>query len=232
MRFERWARKASFTTLVLFFVALVMSNASRAGTLVAGGSHAGEDHSFENHRGETLTAIVISDATFEGSNLRDSILDDALALRTDFTNAQLRGTSFQNATLTDAVFAGAGLRNADFTAAFAAGADFSGANFRDATMAGVSFDGASLNGANVNGASFAGASFLVGADLRGLSGVDPSAFAGAFYDFTTLTDPGFDTSQMVLVPEPKPIVYIMIGLVVFALLPSWADARAASAARA
>ena len=83
MHLERLAHGASYATLLLFFLALLMSNASQASTLAPGG----------NHRNETLTAIVLTDAALE--SLRSTILDDAIALRTNFSDAQLqlRGTS-------------------------------------------------------------------------------------------------------------------------------------------
>jgi uncharacterized protein YjbI with pentapeptide repeats len=225
MHTERFTRAASIATLALFFLALVMSNEGRAAPLAAGGDHTGEDHSSENHANETLIAIVLTDATLSGSNLRGSILDTAIAIRTDFSGTQLRDTRFVGATLTNAIFVGAQLRDADFTGAFAAGADFSGAVFRDTTMAGVNLDGAVFAGANANGADFSGASFL-GADLTGITNVDPNAFSGAYYDLSTTLDPGFDTSQMVFVPEPRPIVYIVTGLLVFGLLPeAWRPTR-------
>jgi uncharacterized protein YjbI with pentapeptide repeats len=218
MHSDRVARAASRVAMLLFFIALLMSHESLASPLSAGSGHTGEDHSGENHMSETLSAIILTDATLASSNLRDSILDNAIAIRTDFSSAQLRGASFTGATLSDASFSGATLRSADFTGAWAAGADFTGANFRDATLAGVVFDGASLIGSNANGASFVGASFL-GSDLSGITNVDPNAFSGAFYDFSTVLDPGFDTSQMVLVPEPRPMVFLLMGLLALGLLP-------------
>ena len=218
MHDERVRNLASMVTLALFFLALVMSNATNAAQLDASPNHTGEDHSFENHADENLTSITLTDATLEGSNLRNTLFDDAIAIRTNFSNAQLRGTSFTGATLTDANFSGSQLRDAELTGAFAAGADFSDVIWRDATIAGVNLDGANLSGSNANGADFSGSSFL-GADLSGILNADPAAFSGAFYDLTTIVDPGFDTSQMVFLPEPRPIVYLMTGLLTFCVLP-------------
>ena len=132
--------------------------------------------------------------------------------------------------MTDANLSGANLRDADLTAALLDGADLSGALFRNTLFSGASLIGADLSGSNARNADFSGA-LLAGADLSGMINIDPNAFAGAFYDINTVVDPGFDTSQMVFLPEPRPVVLMMMGLIGLAAFPdALSGERARSAA--
>jgi BTB/POZ domain-containing protein KCTD9 len=143
-----------------------------------------------------LQSARINDAKFVGSNLDGVVLDQAWALKSDFTNASFKGaslfsTQFRDGKLDGTNFEGARIA-ADFTRASLKGANFKGADlsadmknqsmglmrgvFRSSNLEGASFEGANLaravmeyatlRGANLRGANLMG-SELGGADLTG-----------------------------------------------------------------
>jgi uncharacterized protein YjbI with pentapeptide repeats len=84
----------------------------------------------------------------------------------DLTDARLRSTSFQRATLAGAILHEADAYNARFVSADMRGADLSEARLQDADFTRADLTNASLVNADLRGARFSHAT-LVGADLSG-----------------------------------------------------------------
>ncbi|KAB2942044.1 MAG: pentapeptide repeat-containing protein [Hyphomicrobium sp.] len=154
-----------------------------------------------------LQSARINGANFAGANLEGVVLDQAWALKSDFTKANLKGASLFSTQLMDAKMPGADFAGARIAADFSradlkganfAGADLSadmknqsmglmrgvfrsskleGASFKDANLARVLMEYASLRDADLSGANLMG-SELAGADLTGANVADAN-FNGA-----------------------------------------------------
>jgi len=110
-----------------------------------GGSYQFEDHSNENHSGETLDGIDLSYGSFVGTNLRNSTLTSGAFIQTDFSNANLRGTDLAGADFTDAIFnSSANLGDANLTNSVLIGVDLTGVNVRNAIFVGASYDATTI----------------------------------------------------------------------------------------
>jgi hypothetical protein len=140
--------KRSVGVLLLFgLLAFVLqpTKAAQATPLAAGGFYQGEDHSFENHSGQTLDAIDLSFGSLAGSNVKNSSLVGAFLEGTDFTDANLQGVDLTNAYLFNATFTpGVNLKNADLTGANLAGIDLTGVNLQNVTFTGAYYDATSV----------------------------------------------------------------------------------------
>jgi uncharacterized protein YjbI with pentapeptide repeats len=154
----------------------------------ANASHAG----FSNHYEPS-----ISFARVKAPGL---VADDSFFASADFTDADLSGADFRNATFWSPQFIGTDLRRANFAGASFRGFDGPAASLARANLTGASLQGADLIGAKLNNATLDGADLtnakLRAADLRGasfkdatLSGAD---LATALYDDATLWPAGLD----------------------------------------
>ncbi|HWK40011.1 MAG TPA: pentapeptide repeat-containing protein [Hyphomicrobium sp.] len=143
-----------------------------------------------------LQAARINGTNFAGSDLEGVVLDQAWGLRSDFSKANLKGSSLFATQLMDAKLPGADFSHAriaaDFSRADLRGANFAGANlsadmknqsmglmrgvfkssklegasFKDANLSRAVMEYASLRDADLSGANLTG-SELAGADLTG-----------------------------------------------------------------
>ena len=121
------------------------SSDAHASPLVAGMSYRYQDHSAENHSGETLNGIDLSFGSFAGTNLRNSSFIAAVFVETDFSGSNMAGVNLQNANLTDAVFSDAtNLRNADLTSATLIGIDLTDVNVGNAVFVGATYDSTTI----------------------------------------------------------------------------------------
>ncbi|MBW2692800.1 MAG: PEP-CTERM sorting domain-containing protein, partial [Deltaproteobacteria bacterium] len=67
---------------------------------------------------------------------------------------------------------------------------------------------------------------LLGADLTGISYNNETDFTGAFYDTDTRFDLSFDTTGLILVPEPSTAALLTFGLTLLAFRRvSWRSHR-------
>lgn len=82
-------------------------------------------------------------------------------------------------------------------------------------MIDADFTNADLSGSDLKNANLTGA-YLVGADLTGINYNAETDFTGAYYDLNTRFDPFFDTSGLILVPEPATVNLLGFGLILLA----------------
>ena len=111
------------------------------------------DFSMNNLRDSDLKGIKV-DGKFNSSNLESS----------DFSGADLTGSSFKYANLRDVKFHGADLTKAEFIGSNLENTSFQdcvldGTEFRYCNLAGVSFDNLTLNGTILNGVALKGTTF-------------------------------------------------------------------------
>jgi uncharacterized protein YjbI with pentapeptide repeats len=105
----------------------------------------GEFHTLKPEDHNSATAI--SGADFRGANLTNASLSGAIAIKTDFSDATMRGCKLIRARLQGANFSGCDLAGADFGQA-----DTRGACFRGAVLAGASFTYTDVAGADMGDA--------------------------------------------------------------------------------
>jgi len=133
--------------LLLGLLAFAVQPTKSAGAtpLVAGGFYQFEDHSSENHSGQTLDGIDLSFGSFADSNIKNSSFIGGLFEQTDFSDANLQGVDMTNANLLNATFSsGANLKNADLAGANLVGIDLSGVNVQNTNFTGAFYDGTSV----------------------------------------------------------------------------------------
>jgi hypothetical protein len=94
---------------VLLFMGLLAfaiqpTKGAQATPMIVGGFYQFEDHSSENHSGQTLDGIDLSFGSFASSNIKNSSFVGAVFEETDFSGANLQGVDMTNANLTNATF--------------------------------------------------------------------------------------------------------------------------------
>jgi hypothetical protein len=135
---------------VLLFMGLLAfaiqpTKGAQATPMIAGGFYQFEDHSSENHSGQTLDGIDLSFGSFASSNIKNSSFVGAVFEETDFSGANLQGVDMTNANLTNATFtSSANMKNADLTGANLVGIDLTGVNLQNVTFTGAYYDGTSV----------------------------------------------------------------------------------------
>ena len=100
------------------------------------------DYTLTNKSGEDFHNQDLSNTSFAG----------AVAKKTDFRNANLRGAIF-----TQGYFSGANFNGADLSDALMDSADFESVDFRNSILNGVIASGSNFNNAQINGADFTNA---------------------------------------------------------------------------
>ena len=170
----------------------------------ASGSNVFLSHSDLRHA--LMNGVHFPYSDFTGSDLSDTILENAYFFQTifreaSFSTANLRGAylgytnlskaSAPNADLTNAILLNADLREADFhisnlTRASLAGADLRGARLDGAILVSAVLIGARMEGANLSKTR------LHGADLREVSGLSQIQISQACVDATTQLPPGIE----------------------------------------
>lgn len=161
-------------------------------------------------RRSAILRLAKDGASFNGADLKCSVLRDTDLSGVDFSGAYLLGADFSGANLEYANFSGAYLSSTYFENAIAnetvfKGANLSGAYLKGANFGGANFHNADLNNADLRDARLKDASFkntnlkwanLEGADLRGtyLEGADfndaflkNADFRGADIDLSSWT---------------------------------------------
>ena len=193
-------------------LALLLAGPGWAGPLLPATDHSGENHSFDNHRGEDLHDIILDGANLFWSDFRDVI----------FTNASLIGTSLLLTRLDGAILDGADLSNANLlfanlTGASLTGVTLAGTTLRSSNLSATNFSGTDFANADLRGANLGGAS-LTGADLSAVNADASTNYNGATYDWGTQFATGFDpvAAGMILVPEPTSFAMLLLGLAALA----------------
>jgi hypothetical protein len=145
------------------------------------------------------------DSWMRRTDLSGLSMTGARLMRVDFTDADLSRTVLNNADLTDAILSGANLSGASLAGAVLrstsipggfifdantnlnnvdlSGADLSGADLSGIDLGGVNLSGANLSGANLSGATTNNRTNFTGANLEGVTGLEPD-MRGTF-DYVT-----------------------------------------------
>jgi uncharacterized protein YjbI with pentapeptide repeats len=177
------AARSPFALLVLLLAPVALAASAGAAPLAPYGSYVGENRSFEDHHGEVLSGINLSEADLTSAN---------------FAGADLKVALLVDATAVDAVFAGAYLKEANFS-----GADLTRANLSYANLKGTDFANAILVDASFTGSEFKDADFrgahLLGANLANVLNGQYADFHGAYFDAHTQLAPSIDDSVMYFV---------------------------------
>ena len=110
------------------------------------------------HRAKFMS-MVFNGASFVSCNLRASTMDDAEAIRADFTSASLIGMDVRRAKLRESIFQNSRLIHTHFEHADLSGADLSGAEIEETHFEGCDLCGTIMLADNLDSAYFRGARF-------------------------------------------------------------------------
>ena len=131
-----------------YFAGAIMAGANLFEADLRPGAHVTRDKAGDLHAvaPQELPGAV-SAAGFTGADLTNASLTGAIAMKTDFSDAVMRGCKLVRAHIRGANFTGSNLQGADF-----AQADTRDACFRGAVIAGATFEYANMAGADLQGA--------------------------------------------------------------------------------
>ena len=110
------------------------------------------------HRAKFMS-MVFNGASFVACDLRASTMDDAEAMRADFTSASLIGMDVRRAKLCESIFQKSRLRHTHFEHTDLSGADLSGAEIEETHFEGCDLRGAIMLADNLDHAYFERAIF-------------------------------------------------------------------------
>ena len=143
----------------------------RPGQDVAGCDMRNQDATGQNLACCNFLGTLLSEGNFEGADLREACMEDALCCAAIFLGADLRGTNMSRCDVTNSFFGSADFRKARLDGVNASRADFRGAVLRETSVEGANFTRAIFHAADLRAVTFKDATLIgadmLGADLRG-----------------------------------------------------------------
>lgn len=185
--------------------------------VLPGENHQHEDHSGADFSNQDLMYVDFSQADLTGATFEDANLLGVLFIEATLDEANLRGRNRDGAN-----FSGASLLNAMIR-----GMEGTGVIFTDATLSGADMDDSFFYFSDFRNVHFGTAdvgeftaedSDFRGADLTSVINPNGTSLLRSIYDSTTLFPQGFDTTGMIMVPEPSVVSLLLAGLFLTVLL--------------